>query len=113
MVLNELGKIAENFWREIPRHFPYVNLDEFVIMPNHMHGILWIDNDNNQQRTAAVETLHATSLQTNGKNQKMAQISPKRGSLATIVRSYKSAVTKNSRQITPDFAWSRWTSGQR
>ena len=38
-------------------------------------------------------------------NQKMAKISPQRGSLATVVRSYKSAVTRKSREIFPDFAW--------
>ena len=40
MVLSEAGRIAENCWREIPVHFPMVQLDEFVIMPNHMHGLL-------------------------------------------------------------------------
>lgn len=40
MVLSEAGRIAENCWREIPAHFPMVQLDEFVIMPNHMHGLL-------------------------------------------------------------------------
>jgi REP element-mobilizing transposase RayT len=42
MILNEVGKIANRFWQEIPRHFPFVNLDEFVVMPNHAHGILEI-----------------------------------------------------------------------
>ncbi len=36
---------------------------------------------------------------------KMAQIPPQRGSLVTVVRSYKSAVTRNTRRIYPDFAW--------
>jgi REP element-mobilizing transposase RayT len=40
MVLSEAGRIAENCWREIPAHFPMVQLDEFVMMPNHMHGLL-------------------------------------------------------------------------
>jgi len=42
MRLNEAGRIAERCWRAIPDHFPHVRLDEFVIMPNHVHGILWI-----------------------------------------------------------------------
>jgi len=33
MVLSESGKIAEKFWLEIPAHFPFVKLDEFIIMP--------------------------------------------------------------------------------
>ena len=39
------------------------------------------------------------------KNEKMARISPKSGSISTIIRSYKSAVSKNARKINPDFAW--------
>jgi REP element-mobilizing transposase RayT len=35
-----IGEIAEKFWLDIPNHFPFVILDQFVIMPNHIHGIL-------------------------------------------------------------------------
>jgi len=41
--LNELGKIAHEIWQEIPNKFPYAELGNFVIMPNHMHGILIIN----------------------------------------------------------------------
>jgi REP element-mobilizing transposase RayT len=43
--LSEIGKIVENFWQEIPKHFTSVILDEYVIMPNHLHGIVEINND--------------------------------------------------------------------
>jgi REP-associated tyrosine transposase len=36
------GKVVEHCWREIPEHFPNVYLDEWVIMPNHLHGIIVI-----------------------------------------------------------------------
>jgi REP element-mobilizing transposase RayT len=42
MVLNEFGEIAKHFWLEMPHHFPNVELDEFVLMPNHIHGIIII-----------------------------------------------------------------------
>jgi hypothetical protein len=45
MILSELGIIAEKFWREIPDHFPNIKLDEFIIMPDHIHGILIINRD--------------------------------------------------------------------
>ncbi len=46
MHLNECGKIAQHCWLDIPNHFPNTQLDEFVIMPNHVHGIIYInDND--------------------------------------------------------------------
>ena len=43
MRLNELGKIAHEIWQEIPNKFPFVELGNFVVMPNHMHGILIIN----------------------------------------------------------------------
>lgn len=43
MNLNEIGELAEEYWIEILQHFPYIELGNFQIMPNHMHGILIID----------------------------------------------------------------------
>jgi REP element-mobilizing transposase RayT len=93
MQLSDIGEIAQKFWNEIPRHFRFIKTDEFVVMPNHIHGILWIDGGNTNKPPQPLN------------NQKMAKISPQRGSLATVVRSYKSAVTRKSREIFPDFAW--------
>ncbi len=42
MILNEVGEIAENVWQEIPRNFNNVELGEFIVMPNHIHGNLVI-----------------------------------------------------------------------
>jgi REP element-mobilizing transposase RayT len=44
IIFSETGTIADKYWREIPDHFPMVELDAFVIMPNHVHGIIIIDN---------------------------------------------------------------------
>lgn len=38
--LNDGGKIAEQCWNDIPKHFPNTIMDEFVIMPNHIHVII-------------------------------------------------------------------------
>ena len=40
---NQIGLLAEKYWMEIPRHFPCVELGNFVVMPNHIHGILIVD----------------------------------------------------------------------
>ena len=40
MVLNDAGRMLESVWSELPERFPHVKLDEFVIMPNHFHGIV-------------------------------------------------------------------------
>jgi len=42
--LNTNGEIARGSWLSIPRHFKNVELDEFVIMPNHLHGIIIIES---------------------------------------------------------------------
>ena len=46
MCLNDVGEVADICWRAIPEHFPRVVLDAFVIMPNHVHGIIWIGPEN-------------------------------------------------------------------
>ncbi len=40
MILNQYGQIIKNYWSEIPHHFKQIKLDEFIIMPNHIHGII-------------------------------------------------------------------------
>lgn len=59
MILSESGQIAKKLWQELPDHFSFVSLDEYVIMPDHVHGIIVI----NQCTDDFVEMLHATSLQ--------------------------------------------------
>jgi putative transposase len=44
--LSALGEYAEACWREIPSHHKNVTLDEFIVMPNHVHGIIVIDGRN-------------------------------------------------------------------
>jgi REP element-mobilizing transposase RayT len=113
MILSESGQIAYNLWYELPEHFAFVSLDEFVVMPNHVHGIVIIESTTTvgtlhatslQQPTPPVRTLHATSRRSI-QNEFMSTISPKHGSLATVIRSYKSAVSKNIHLYDPDFSW--------
>ena len=40
LILNEAGKFANQCWIEIPNHFPNAVLHEYIIMPNHVHGII-------------------------------------------------------------------------
>ena len=42
MVLNDIGHHAEKCWLQIPTHFPNTVLHEYIIMPNHLHGIVEI-----------------------------------------------------------------------
>ena len=109
MQLSEIGKLAEQFWLEIPNHFSFIELGNFVVMPNHVHGILIIDKPYDGSDGSTVEALQCNASTTvvtaNAKNEKMANISPKQGSISTIIRSYKSVVSKNAHFIHTDFSW--------
>jgi putative transposase len=86
MQLSAIGEIAKQFWSEIPSHFQYTNIDSFVIMPNHVHGIIIIDQPQN------VETQNFASPNISDASNKFGALKP--GSLQAIVHSYKSAVTR-------------------
>ncbi|MBK9503284.1 MAG: transposase [Leptospiraceae bacterium] len=53
MVLSEMGLIAKNIWSEVPKHFPHAELDEFIVMPNHVHGLLYLSG---QEKSKAIES---------------------------------------------------------
>jgi putative transposase len=42
MELNPFGEVVESIWKEIPNHYPEVNNQVFIVMPNHIHGIIAI-----------------------------------------------------------------------
>lgn len=44
MRLNEYGRLIRKHWNDLPDHYPHIELDEFVIMPTHIHGIVIINN---------------------------------------------------------------------
>jgi len=44
MRMNECGEMAQQCWLEIPNHFPQTQLDEYIIMPDHIHGIIIIND---------------------------------------------------------------------
>ena len=65
MILNDAGKIANECWLEIPKHFPHVILHEHVIMPNHIHGIIeltvWAENFPPDKNTTTNENISSTN----------------------------------------------------
>lgn len=86
--LSPIGEIACQNWQEIPQHSRgKIELDEFVIMPNHVHGIIVI-NAPPARRDLAVGADHSPVRPA------MSIISPKAGSLGAILRSYKSSVSR-------------------
>jgi REP element-mobilizing transposase RayT len=101
--IRTLHAIVERCWRAIPDHHPNVELDAWVVMPNHMHGIVFLhcipgDQDGPLRRAG---TRPRSPVQ-----QSMA--SPQRRTLAIAMRSFKAAVTMEARRAGyPDFAWQR------
>ena len=105
MQLSEIGKLAHRFWLEIPEHFPFMELGNFVVMPNHIHGILIINKpDTNEPPPVETPKLGVSTTtpekQPAGKNEKW-----KPGILGVIVNQYKRMVTIQARKINPEFAW--------
>ncbi|HEY0261992.1 MAG TPA: transposase [Chitinophagales bacterium] len=122
IILSPVGVIADILWYEIKSHFPNVELGEFVVMPNHIHGVIIITENQNTNRNVGAlhatpnpnndnqsRALHATPLQNSvsDKNEYMSSISPKSGTLSSIIRSYKSAVSKHAHRLEFYFEWQR------
>jgi len=93
MILSGVGEIAFDYWQEIPKHSKgIVSLDMFVVMPNHIHGIVIIEkNDLALRRNVDEDRRRDVACNVSTDRSK---ISPKRGSLSAIIRSYKSAVSR-------------------
>ncbi len=109
MILSEIGELAEKYWYEIPIHFPFVKLDVFVVMPNHVHGILIINKTNTECGTGDAPDAEtqdpASLLQNPHPSSSKNKFGPQSKNLASIVRGYKIGVTRNVRKINPAFAW--------
>lgn len=91
--LSTIGKYAEQKWREIPNHFKNVTLDEFIVMPNHLHGIIKISG------------FWEPKLKRNDIKKALSQVSPRSGSLSHIIRCYKGGVTYWCNEQGFPFAW--------
>ena len=88
MHLSEIGELANQFWLAIPDHSPFVLLDAFVVMPNHMHGIIVIDKPNNNRGDKQEpETQQPKQLHPRFRNQG-------KNTISAMIGSFKSAVTK-------------------
>ncbi len=87
---SEIGLIAHQYWLDIPYHFKHVKLDDFVIMPNHIHGIINLDY-------SKVGTRHGMALQSGNQNhlKKLNQFSrPVQNSVSVVMNQYKSSVKR-------------------
>lgn len=94
---NGIGNIAYRCWKELAQHFSNIIMDEFVIMPNHVHGIIIIVDQSCRDVQLNIPTKEYFS-----------KISPKSHSLGVIIRTYKAAVTTACMQSGyVDFQWQK------
>jgi len=84
--LNSYGEVVDECWRQIPNHNPLVQLDAFVVMPNHLHGIVVLVQDAPGRGT----TCRAPT-------ERFGQPVP--GSLPTLIRSFKSAAARTINEL--------------
>lgn len=109
VALSPMGEIAHRCWLEIPAHFPFVRLEAFVIMPDHVHGIIIIEKPEEDAPSARAETEDLVETE-NLPSQRRPEgpknrFGPQSKNLASIVRGFKVGVTKNARQLDPTFSW--------
>ena len=83
--LTEIGKIADQYWQDIPLHFPFVILEGYIIMPNHVHGILFINNQNHGVTRGLINQTPTT----NGANFVGAKFIAPNVTLGKIIRYFK------------------------
>jgi REP element-mobilizing transposase RayT len=81
-----IGQTAIDFWAEIPKHYPFVELDEFVVMPNHLHGILFFNKPDK------------TDWQPN-------QFGVQSQNLGAVIRAFKSSVKRDANENDIEFEW--------
>ena len=103
MVLTPIGRFTEEQLRNVTQHYPYAEIPLWVVMPNHIHAIVVID-DAILCRDVA-RNVSTAAMDDSGKNEYMAQKSPKNGTLAVVIRGIKSAVTKFANENNIPFAW--------
>lgn len=102
MSLSKIGDIAKSRWQEIPSHYENVRIDQFIVMPNHIHGIIIIDSGD-------IVGTEQCSVPTDNAAKTDSEYKRTYGLLSQVIKSFKEAVTKQVRLTEDyrDFAWQR------
>ncbi|MDO9339450.1 MAG: transposase [Bacteroidales bacterium] len=104
MILNDAGKIADECWLEIPKHFPNAVLHEHIVMPNHVHGI--VELKQNDDTNVGVENFHPPQQSYESSRNEFQKMIPR--SIGSIVKGFKIGVTKWFRNNTDiENVWQR------
>jgi putative transposase len=112
MQLSPLGQIANDHWCAIPEHFPHTELGAYVVMPNHLHGIIIIPSTHVMDGVGATHDVGTThdvrATHWVAPTTTTSQNGPRRGSIGAIIGAYKMSVTRRIRVEQPEIAvWQR------
>jgi len=102
MFLSDVGDIAEQIWNEIPDHFQVVELGQFVIMADHIHGILHLKNYTDKVLDQFVKEMNMRG-QTDLASDRFQN--PQSDSLTTIIGTFKAAVSRRCRVEELELSW--------
>ena len=109
MLLSEIGAHTQKCIEEITQHNPYAEIPLYVVMPNHLHLIVIIDNDKtpHDKRTVDVittplETFHETSLQEKTPIERATEM---QSWLSVVIRQFKQSITRFANENSIEFAW--------
>jgi REP element-mobilizing transposase RayT len=91
--LSQIGILVSRFWLRIPNHFELASLDEFILMPNHIHGIIWIHEADGKGKAFAKFNLDLDEP-TSANALPLRQVGSKSGSLSSIIQNFKSVSTR-------------------
>jgi len=105
MQLSQIGQYAYEQFMNVKTHYPYAEIPLFVIMPDHIHAIVTIDGENDTCRDVARNVSTSARNVSTGVNTQMANISPRKKSLAVVIRGVKSSITKFANENNIPFAW--------
>ena len=103
MIFNEIGKIVKEEWSQTPIIRQDIILDEWTIMPNHLHGIIEIKNE--LTRDDILTCRDALQCVSTDVNQYKNKFGPQRNNLSSIIRGFKGATTKRCHMCNLNFTW--------
>jgi putative transposase len=103
--LSRAGKVVEECWRALRQRFARAELDEFVVMPNHLHGLIILQSGGTG--TASAVPLRHQDILTPERS--FGQ--PKAGELPTIIRSLKSKATRRINDLRGTVGAAMWQRG--
>ncbi|MCI0596764.1 MAG: transposase [candidate division Zixibacteria bacterium] len=104
MVLNEVGKMAQAVWKDLPNRFPLVELDEYVVMPNHFHGILILNGTDDRRGESRIRPAGGGGGLQQGEHQ-VRPYGTLDGTVARIVQAFKSLANREYMQGVKNQGW--------